>query len=609
MRLSKTRFINYIRCNRYAALDELHREKNKAVVSFSDDPELADLISEENNEKKAVLLGDMYDQHDEDRLIQEDEQMKTMMPYYNRIEVLAGKAIQKRFEGQVVYSLDTFHQKRFEFEEDGFRFYCFLDGYQEDEKNIRIIEVKATTSKKFIDLDYKDDEQVKKPVFEFSSDGILMLREELGEIVNEHYHMKVQKLKNRLGDEGRYIYDIAYQRFVFEHAIKTKKNVKFYLAVLNSAYVHDGKNDAKGHPIYGDDLMVFMDVTQLTKTLLPTLEEDKKIVLKRLDTLNASPVPLGSHCQKKDARECVFSPICFQHIPMKNSIFVYMGGHNGFKDEKGIKRERFDLLNEGYVSADDIPFSWLERANNIIQRQVIDSQKPYHHKGKIKQGIKSLKYPIYHLDFETFPCPLPRFRGERPYAQSLFQFSIHVEKNPGICDKDLDNHYYIATEHRDLRKELIHEMLKVIKEDGGSVMVYNQSFEQTRLKEMAEIFPEYRQRLEDIINRLFDLMHLLKSNTKLYKALGYEEEEAKIINYYHTDLNGSYSIKKVLPVFSELTYQGMSIANGTEALVAYARFPEMDPRRLENTYKDLLEYCKQDTWAMVVILDKLRLIT
>jgi len=50
----------------------------------------------------------------------------------------------------------------------------------------------------------------------------------------------------------------------------------------------------------------------------------------------------------------------------------------------------------------------------------------------------------------------------------------------------------------------------------------------------------------------------------------------------------------------------MEIANGTDALVAYARFPMMDPSTFESTYLSLKEYCKQDTWAMVEILDALR---
>jgi len=606
MKISKTRFINYIRCNRHPALDEIYREKNKAIVSFTDDPELEDLIGLENREKVGFLLDDMMDEEGEDLLIKKDEQMETMMPYYSQIEILAGEAIQKRFHGNVIYSLDTYKQKRFEYEHEGFRFYCFLDGFQEDDDTVRVFEVKATTSKKFLEMDFKNDEKERTPVFDYSPEGILMLQEDLQGPINEKYQEKVQTLRNRLTKGGRYVYDISYQRYVTEMALKTSKKVKYYLVVLNSEYIHEGLYNEKNEPIYGDDLVTLIDVSTLTKSMVPTIKQDIETVIERLNTMNANPVALGIHCQRKDTRQCKFYPICFKDIPYKNSIFTYMGSHNGFKDEKNVKHERFDLINEGYLSAFDIPKSWLQRENNIIQRQVMDSEVSYDHPQKIRAGISILEYPIYHLDFETFPCPLPRFKGEKPYSQSLFQYSIHIEHAPGVCDKDHDNDSYIATKHIDLRKDLIEHMLQTIKPDGGSIMVYNQSFEQTRLKEMAELYPEYRLRLLDMVDRLFDLMHLLKGNQKLYTALGFTVEESKTINYYHNDLNGSFSIKKVLPVFSNLTYQGMGIANGTDALVAYARFPLMDEETFKTTYLDLKEYCKQDTWAMVEILNQLR---
>jgi len=605
MKISKTRFINYMRCNRYPALDEVYRDKEKAVVSFSDDPELEDLMGEENKEKVTFLLDDMFDE-DTDLLAKEDLQMETMMPYYSEIEIISGKAIQKRFSGEVTYSLDTYQQKRFEYDDNGFQFYCFLDGYQEDKDCIRIFEVKATTSKKFMDLSYKNDNKEKTSIFGYSPEGILMLKEELGEPVNTDYHLKIKKLQTRLSKEGRYVYDISYQRYVLEKALSKDKEVKYYLVVLNTDYIHDGKVDAQHKPIYGDHLVVFIDVTKLTESMIPTLRKDTKTVIERLDVMNANPVSLGSHCQRKDTRQCQFYPICYKELPEMNSIFTYMNSHHGFKDQQNQKHDRFDLINEGYLTAFDLPVEWLNREDNVIQRKVMETNVPFYHQRKIDAGIKALTYPIYHLDFETFPCPLPRFYGEKPYSQSLFQYSIHVEHEPGVCDKDKDNYSYIATKHIDLRKDLVEHMLEVIKQDGGSIMVYNQSFEQTRLKEMAIIYPEYSERLLDMVDRLFDLMHLLKGNQKLYQALGFEGEEAKGINFYHNDLNGSYSIKKVLPIFSHLTYKGMGIANGSEALVAYARFPEMDEQTFQATYKDLLEYCKQDTWAMVEILDKLR---
>ena len=71
-------------------------------------------------------------------------------------------------------------------------------------------------------------------------------------------------------------------------------------------------------------------------------------------------------------------------------------------------------------------------------------------------------------------------------------------------------------------------------------------------------------------------------------------------------MSGSYSIKKTLPVLSDLTYKNLEVKNGTEALVTYSLYDDMTPDELERAKKNLRVYCKQDTWAMVVILDALR---
>ena len=145
-----------------------------------------------------------------------------------------------------------------------------------------------------------------------------------------------------------------------------------------------------------------------------------------------------------------------------------------------------------------------------------------------------------------------------------------------------------------------------MKRSRQMVEVYNQSFEKTRIKELAQYFPEYLDKLSDISNRLFDLLHIVKTNTKLYEGLGFGTDEAKSLNYYHENLVGSYSIKKVLPIFSNLTYQGMTVGNGMEAVYAYASYNTLHETERQATQQALIEYCKQDTWAMVEILDKLR---
>ena len=320
-----------------------------------------------------------------------------------------------------------------------------------------------------------------------------------------------------------------------------------------------------------------------------------------------SRVPLGKHCQLKKQRECIFKDLCYDKFPKKNSILHYIDRHHGFKEPSGEKHELFDLINlDDKYTMESIPHEWLTRRNNQIQRDCAITHNPYVDQSKIQDGIQELRYPIYHLDFESFPCPLPRFKGEKAYTQSLFQFSLHIEREPGVCDKEQDHIEFLSRNHDDNRLELVKQMCAAIQDDGGSVLVYNQAFEKTRIKELAEYYPAYFDQLSDISSRLFDLMHIVKTNTKLYEGLGYDTERAKSLNYYHEDLDGSFSIKKVLPIFSNLTYKGMVVGNGMEAVYAYASYPTLHEEERTITQQALVEYCKQDTWAMVEILNRLR---
>ena len=49
---------------------------------------------------------------------------------------------------------------------------------------------------------------------------------------------------------------------------------------------------------------------------------------------------------------------------------------------------------------------------------------------------------------------------------------------------------------------------------------------------------------------------------ELYLSLGFDEDESKEVNYYHSDPTGKYSIKKVLPLFSDLNYAELNVKMG-----------------------------------------------
>jgi hypothetical protein len=77
--------------------------------------------------------------------------------------------------------------------------------------------------------------------------------------------------------------------------------------------------------------------------------------------------------------------------------------------------------------------------------------------------------------------------------------------------------------------------------------------------------------------------------------------------YYAPEMKGSYSIKRVAPALvPELDYDYLSISNGILAMSAFEGLQhETDQSVIAEVRKNLLDYCRQDTLAMVRILERL----
>ena len=621
MAITKTNFINYSRCPRYAALEEIKSEKLDADITYKE------YKHEEESEQLKEILGSIFedDTYEVDLTNKVNKQMEAMMPYYKMVEIEAGRITQKYFGGKSTYAEDTFSQESFEFNKNGIKYICYVDIYNEVSNDINIIEVKATTSNKYVNLKASHKKGEKYSIFHFDKDkNCYYLKDEIDgypldtEMPLDAYLKQKEKLFDRYSSVGSYIFDLAIQRFILEGEYKEShnedklKDVHYYLAVLNHNYVFDGTYEGK-KAIYnpdneGNEIVVFFDMTKVTEEYQNIIKQTEASLEEYLFNLNASPCPMGKWCERKKVKECIYlGPVCGKMIPAKNSSLNYLNNGAGFKTLDGERLKGLELINAGYINMLDIPEEWITSKKHEIQRDSLRFNRPYIDTEKIRAGLNALEYPIYHLDFETMPCPMPRFRGEKPYIQSPFEFSLHIEHAPGVCDKEKDNYIFLAkTFDNDEREELVKALCKYIDPDKGTLFAQNVAFEKGRIKELAAIFPEYREKLMKMYNRGFDLLWLVNTKTELYEELGFDKERASLPNYYNKDLSGSYSIKKTLPVFSDLSYKDLTVKNGTEAIVAYASYNKMTKEEYDLYYEALRIYCQQDTWAMVVILQALR---
>lgn len=607
MAITKTDFINYTRCKRYASLEEIHKDK------LTSDMTMEEYLKEEERTEFKELVNSMFEETEDgdiDKLEKIDIQLNAMMPYYKEVELTAGKEVERIFKGESVYSADTYRQESFDFSLNGIKYLCFVDIYNESNGEINIIEVKATTSRKYKILDYSIEKD-KFPLF-VKKGEFYYLAEDSG--LSKNYGQKVSKLLDRFSDEGKYIFDIAVQRYFIEGYMKENninKKVNYYLAVLNNEYEYDGytvNGKREFRPdMFGNTIIDFYDVSDLTLMYQNTIDTYRQNLEKYIFEGSSEPCKLSRACALKKNTECKFKPICFKKVPEKNASYNYKR-FVSFKDLNGTKYDKYDLINEGYLKLDDVPVEWLSSQNHILQRDCYDNNYVYVNKEKIKAGLSSLKYPIYHLDFETLPCPIPRFKGEHPYYQSPFEFSLHIEREPGVCDKEKDNYVFLAKTLDDERADMVRDLVTKIPilETGGSMLAQNVTFEKGRLKELANMFPEYKKELLAIREAGRDLLEIIDNNKELYKSMGFEGKDLETMNYYNSLQSGSFSIKKTLPLFTNLSYKDLEVQNGVQALVEYANYNNMTDEERYRKQTALVEYCKQDTWAMVEILRGLR---
>lgn len=564
MDISKTLFKEYSKCEKVFSLDQIHKQK---------------LSAKYKDEKVVEILDVMFDELGEDLINIDDPQLEVMLPYYQKVEEIAIKEACILFNKPFKYFQNTLDQKSFSFKDnEKNNIYTYLDGFYEDENEIIVIEVKATTDRKFLELGPKV-KGVVDSVF-IKDNQILTLKSNL----NEKQIKSIEKLYDRYSNVGKYLYDLAITNYIIKNCNVNKK-IKYYLAVLNSQYIFDGKyvNNEPSYYQGFEKIISFIDMTELLTGYFEIISKDHIFIQ---ESIKSNEIKKSIY--KKICNDCIYKKVCFDKLNEKYAISSLLA-------PKKIEKESiFNLYNRGVCFIKDIDYNLITNENHKIQYRSIDETEVINYE-QIKEKLNDIKYPIYHLDFEAFNGPLPRFMGEFPYMQSLFQFSIHIEKSINCCDRYKDNYYFIPKDFNDHREELIKEMIKIIDlSNGGTVLVYNKSYESTRIKEMMKIFPKYYNQLEQILKHIYDLKDVVKGS-------GYDS-----VSYYHKDLEGSYSIKKVLPIFSNLTYKELNIHNGVEAIVNYAKFKDMEEKEIEITRNNLIEYCGLDTYSMVVILNKIR---
>ena len=402
----------------------------------------------------------------------------------------------------------------------------------------------------------------------FIQDGCFCSVDLLTHLGNNEVELREVKSSTEVKDD--HLDDAAFQYHVLTRLGYRVRRV--FIVHLNRDYVRRGELELNA-------LFTEEDVTAAVTDRARLIPGE----LALLDAMLAQPTEPDTrfckHCFKPDL--CVFHGHCTASLP-KHNVFQL----HGMKVDTQLKLHR-----EGFTSFEALrSYSKLSTGARLQIEHALEPREALIHTDAIREFLSTLSYPLYFLDFESYQTAIPPFDGIRPYDQIPFQYSLH---RIGTEGGELEHMEFLAEPGTDPRRALAEQLCRDIPRDV-CVTAYNMSFEQTRIRELAALYPDLAAHLKAIHDHIRDLMIPFRSK-----------------DYYTDDMHGSYSIKLVLPALfpgdPDLDYGNLDgVHRGTEASDTFRRMASMTPEEQTRWRKSLLAYCHLDTYAMVKIWQKLR---
>ena len=382
-------------------------------------------------------------------------------------------------------------------------------------------------------------------------------------------HVELYEVKSSTKIEPIYYDDIAYQVYVLTKLGFTVDRA--CLVCINNQYVRHGALDLQG-------LFQIVDLTTETRDMYSDIENNLKLFEEYLFQSNVPEDDIGPHCF--DPYKCGFWRYCARELPKPNVFDLADTRIN----------TKFKCYFKGIVSYEELNTCSLlkEKQYQQICHELNDCA-PTIINDEIKAFLADFSYPMYFLDFESFNPAVPRYDESKPFEQIVFQYSLHYIDCEG---GELQHTEFLAYPSSDPRRALAEQLCKDIPMNV-CIVAYNMTFEKTRLKELASLYPDLAEHLTNIRDNMRDLM------VPFHKRW-----------YYSRALQGSYSIKSVLPTLfpddPTLDYHNLEgVHNGAEASVTFLKMASMQPDELQISRHHLLKYCGLDTFALVKIWEKL----
>jgi hypothetical protein len=397
------------------------------------------------------------------------------------------------------------------------------------------------------------------PIFEatFQYDGVLV---RVDALMPDGDGWRIVEVKASTSVKEEHPFDCAVQSWVFRGMGHRLNGIA--LAYVDNTFVYQGDGNYQGLLIEED---MQNEIDQLGNVVPEWLRQARETAAGE-----EPDIAVGQHCY--EPYDCPFISHCW---PSDNDYPVQ--GLAGSKEKLG------HFIAEGYRDLRDVPASRLTEKQQWIQRVTVAGEAEL--LPGAAQFLSGLAYPRYYLDFETIMPPVPIWAGTRPYETLPMQWSCHYEATPGR----IEHAEFLDLTGDPPMRRLAESLIRALGSEGP-VLMYT-PYEKRMIKGLIERFPDLEPTLAAIIGRLVDLAPIVRQY------------------YYHPDMLGSWSLKRVLPtIAADMQYSQLAgIQEGTAASEGYleAIDPGTLPERKAELKEQLLRYCRFDTEAMVRLVQYL----
>ncbi len=338
-----------------------------------------------------------------------------------------------------------------------------------------------------------------------------------------------------------------------------------YIIYFNGDYINDGQLNAE---------QLFLTVSNFNgkkiKNIICERDFNYEDILSSINNydIQNSEAKKCKYCRQNGL--CEYYSRCFPNEKelSNDSILTLVSSQN--------KNKMFD---EGIYSLKDVDLKMLE-GNRVQYAQIMASKNGGLFVDKIalkkwldKINVKSISF----IDFEWDRYLVPPYKNMKPMDVLCFEFALYFINEKG----KIEHKTFVGT--GDCRIDFIKELINSLP-SCGPILAYNaDGAEKLRLEELGNMFPEYKEQLENIKNRFVDL------------AMPFVEGVV-----YDTRMKGNYTLKQLVDIVSDYSYKDLEIYDGMGAVFNW-RNVDKGSEDEEKIVSNLKEYCSLDAYGLLLV--------